>query len=80
MTLLIVIVSWNARDDLERCLGSLVAAGPNLPHSIVVVDNASRDGSAGMVEARFPSVRLIRSSDNLGIRTRPQSGDPAGRE
>src|SRR5207249_5160719 len=43
----IVIVSFNARDDLERCLGSLHASPPAVPHEIVVVDNASTDGSAG---------------------------------
>ena len=42
----IVIVSYNARPDLERCLASLEAAGTRTPHEIVVVDNASTDGSA----------------------------------
>jgi N-acetylglucosaminyl-diphospho-decaprenol L-rhamnosyltransferase len=67
MTVLIVIVSWNARMDLERCLASLVEAPPAIPHSVVVVDNASQDGSADMVANRFPAVRLIRSDENLGF-------------
>jgi len=44
--LTIVIVSFNARGDLTRCLDSLRAAPPAIPHEIVVVDNASTDGSA----------------------------------
>jgi N-acetylglucosaminyl-diphospho-decaprenol L-rhamnosyltransferase len=65
--LLVVIVSWNARQELERCLRSLLDAPPMVPHSIVVVDNASTDGSADMVAGTFPSVRLIRSPENLGF-------------
>jgi hypothetical protein len=67
MTLLIAIVSWNAREDLRRCLQSLADAPPSTPHTVVVVDNASQDGSADLVERRFASVRLIRSGENLGF-------------
>ena len=67
MTLVIVIVSWNGRMDLERCLASLADSPPSIAHSIVVVDNASEDGSPEMVAARFPGVRLIRSDENLGF-------------
>jgi N-acetylglucosaminyl-diphospho-decaprenol L-rhamnosyltransferase len=67
MTLLIVIVSWNGRMDLERSLASLFEAPPVVPHSIVVVDNGSDDGSADMVAGRYPSVQLIRSAENLGF-------------
>jgi N-acetylglucosaminyl-diphospho-decaprenol L-rhamnosyltransferase len=67
MPLLIVIVSWNARDDLERCLQSLHQTPPGNAHTIAVVDNASADGSADMTSARFPSVRLIRADTNLGF-------------
>ncbi|HXE80670.1 MAG TPA: glycosyltransferase family 2 protein [Vicinamibacterales bacterium] len=80
--LLIVIVSWNARADLERCLRSLTAAPPARPHTIAVVDNASEDGSAEMVARMFPSIRLIRSGENLGfarannLAIRGLEGDP----
>jgi hypothetical protein len=67
MTLLVAIVSWNGRTDLRRCLESLVSSPPTVPHSITVVDNASADGSADMVESTFPSVRLVRSPENLGF-------------
>lgn len=80
--LLIVIVSWNARDDLERCLRSLTAAPPAIPHTIAVVDNASTDGSADMVAETFPTVQLIRNTENVGfarannLAIRQVPGDP----
>ena len=48
----IVIVSFNARADLEACLASLATAPPALAHEIVVVDNASTDGSVEAARAR----------------------------
>jgi GT2 family glycosyltransferase len=61
--LAILIVNWNARDPLLRCLDSL----SSLPHLVVVVDNASEDGSADAVAQRFPGVTLVRSATNLGF-------------
>jgi GT2 family glycosyltransferase len=63
----IVIVSYNARRDLETCLDSLTAHPPARPHEVVVVDNASTDGSDAAVEARAPRVRLIRQTRNMGF-------------
>lgn len=65
MALSIVIVSYNARADLERCLDSLAAAPP-AGSEIIVVDNASRDGSPEGVRQRA-SVRLIELPDNRGF-------------
>jgi N-acetylglucosaminyl-diphospho-decaprenol L-rhamnosyltransferase len=62
----IIIVSFNARADLARCLESLRAAPPRSPHEIVVVDNHSTDGSADEARRR-PDVRLIESETNLGF-------------
>jgi GT2 family glycosyltransferase len=67
MTVSIVIVSFNARADLERCLSSLLAAPPAVPHEVVVVDNGSIDGAPELVAARFPSARLLRPGRNLGF-------------
>jgi GT2 family glycosyltransferase len=64
--LTIVIVSFNARDDLSRCLDSVRAAPPAIDHDIVVVDNASTDGSAEVAFAH-PGVRLIALPDNRGF-------------
>lgn len=61
----VAIVSWNSADDLERCLGSLLQdQGADL--QVVVVDNASADGSADVAQ-RFPSVRLVRNAVNRGF-------------
>ncbi len=65
----IVIVSWNVRDLLRQCLASLLTASDQQPATdieLIVVDNASTDGSAAMVRDEFPAVRLIASDTNLG--------------
>jgi GT2 family glycosyltransferase len=63
----IVIVSFNAKADLEACLASLAAHPPQATHDIVVVDNASSDGSLEMVRSRWPSVRAIPAGANVGF-------------
>jgi hypothetical protein len=67
VTLSIVIVSYNARADLENCLRSLSANPPALPHDITVVDNASTDGSVEAVRSGWPSVRVIERPANEGF-------------
>jgi GT2 family glycosyltransferase len=74
----ILIVNWNARDLLLRCLDSLAS----LPHLVIVVDNASDDGSADAVARQFPGVTLVQSRTNLGFaggvnRARREAGDAA---
>ena len=69
MDLAVVIVSYNVKDLLHACLESLfasLAGTPALAAEVWVVDNASADGSAAMVRADFPQVRLIASPENLG--------------
>jgi GT2 family glycosyltransferase len=64
----VIIVSWNTRDLLEQCLLSLAAATAHDDSvQVVVVDNASTDGSADMVQMRFPEVLLIRNPANIGF-------------
>ena len=63
----VIIVSWNACDYLVQCLKSLTPDVCVYPMEIIVVDNASSDGSAEAVASRFPNVRLIRNSANLGF-------------
>ena len=63
----IVIVSWNTRDLLRDCLDSLAKAEGDVAFEVVVVDNASSDGSAEMVAAEFPDVTLIASQENEGF-------------
>lgn len=63
----VVIVSFNTRELLRECLQSLRREAAALSCEIIVVDNASGDGSAEMVRAEFPRVRLIESDVNLGF-------------
>lgn len=67
----VVIVNWNTLAMLRDCLASVrasVRAGVGeLAAEVIVVDNASEDGSAAMVEAEFPEVRLIRNAENRGF-------------
>ncbi|MCS6862868.1 MAG: glycosyltransferase family 2 protein [Abditibacteriales bacterium] len=62
----IIIVNWNTCDLLRACLRSLRAACAAVAHEVIVVDNASTDGSAAMVAAEFPEVRLIVNAENVG--------------
>lgn len=67
MRLSVCIVNWNTRDFLRECLNALLQFPPvNAEMEIIVVDNASADGSAQMVAAEFPAVVLIASAANLG--------------
>ena len=63
----IVIVSFNAREHLERCIESLVSAPPALAHDITVVDNASTDGALDAVRRRWPRVRALALDRNVGF-------------
>lgn len=65
----IAIVNWNTRDLLDQCLRSVYESSKDLSFEIVLVDNASSDGSADMVEAKYPQVKLIRNSTNPGFAT-----------
>jgi GT2 family glycosyltransferase len=64
--LAVVVVSYNTREFLAPCLAALPAALGRLTAETWVVDNASPDGSAAMVQARFPTVHLIASGHNGG--------------
>lgn len=75
----VIIVSWNVRDLLRACLASLMTDDQRptnddspfvlrpLSLEIIVVDNASADGSAAMVATEFPQVRLIANAENRGF-------------
>jgi hypothetical protein len=74
--LAIVIVTFNVRDHLEACLQSLSSAPPSTPHEIIVVDNASSDGTVEMLRSRWPAVKVVvlpanagfAAANNVGIR------------
>lgn len=63
----IVIVNWNVRDLLRRCLESVVSRQPSAVSEIIVVDNASTDGSVEMLQSEFPQVTLIANAENRGF-------------
>jgi len=65
--LTVVIVSYNTRDLLRRCLTELQARLAGWEAEIVVVDNASSDGSPEMVRRDFPEVRLLVNTENVGF-------------
>ena len=66
MDLSVIILNFNTRDHLRTCLQSVRDEGSALEAEIIVVDNASTDGSAAMVAAEFPWVQLIRAPRNGG--------------
>lgn len=63
----VIIVSWNGCDYLRSCLRSVLATGGSIVREIIVIDNASADGSSEMVTNEFPMVKLTRLKDNLGF-------------
>ena len=67
MLVSIVIVNWNARDYVLRCLQTLEQTPPPGPWEAIVVDNASDDGSAEAVRAAAPWAEIIANPDNRGL-------------
>ncbi len=63
----IVIVNWNTRDYLNRCLETVLASKGEFSYRVIVVDNGSTDGSADMVRSGFPAVEVIASEVNGGF-------------
>ncbi len=62
----ILIVNWNTKGHLRACLTSIGYFPPTIPFEVIVVDNASTDGSAAMVVAEFPNIILVASQENTG--------------
>ena len=65
MKILVIVVTFNGRKWLEKCLGSVRAS--ETPADLYVWDNDSTDGSADWVQGHFPEAKLVRSADNLGF-------------
>jgi GT2 family glycosyltransferase len=63
----VIIVSWNAKKYVEDCLNSLYRSAGPVETEIIVVDNASSDGTPEMIAGEFPEVRLIQNNQNLGF-------------
>lgn len=68
MDLSIIILNWNTRDLLRQCLTSILSDPSNsIQSEIIVVDNASSDGSRDMVKSEFPQISLRVSKSNVGF-------------
>lgn len=65
--LTIIIVSYNTRELLLTCLGTVFENTHQVPFHVVVYDNASHDGSADAVAKNYPQVELIAAQDNCGF-------------
>jgi GT2 family glycosyltransferase len=63
----IIIVSWNAAKYLSDCIKSIIRQISFLDTEVIVVDNASTDGSPELVGKEYPEVRLIKNYENLGF-------------
>ena len=63
----IITVNWNVRELVKAMIESIPAAVGPLRFEVIVVDNASKDGSVDMLRAEFPEVTTIASPDNLGF-------------
>jgi GT2 family glycosyltransferase len=63
----VVLVSWNARDHIHPCLSSLAEHSSHLDLELIVVDNASSDGTAAAVRDLYPDATLIENSENTGF-------------
>ena len=67
MELSIIIVNYNVKEFLQNLVHSLQKALSKINHEIIVVDNASDDGSVEFIREKFPQINLIVSQTNLGF-------------
>jgi GT2 family glycosyltransferase len=67
MDVSVIIVSWNTRDILRDCLSSVFSQTKGIKFEVIVVDNASTDGSVAIVRSEFPQVKLIQNDVNKGF-------------
>jgi GT2 family glycosyltransferase len=65
--LTVVIVNWNGRGILDDCLRSVFARDPGIGLEVIVVDNASTDGSQAMVKTGYPDAILVENAENRGF-------------
>ena len=63
----IIVVTYNSRRHVRDCLESIQEAASDINHEVIVVDNASQDGTPDIIRNEFPDVRLIANSENRGF-------------
>ncbi len=74
MDVSVIIVNWNTKELLRDCLSSVYEHAGDIDYEIIVIDNASIDGSAEMVKNDFQQVILMENSDNRGFATANNQG------
>lgn len=67
MDLSIIIVNFNTKSLLQKCLRSVFASQTGYKFEVLVSDNGSQDGSIGMIRQEFPQVKLLENKANLGF-------------
>jgi hypothetical protein len=67
MELSVLVVTYNSRAHVEACVTSILTATSGIDREIIVIDNASADGTAAIVRERFPDVRVIALDHNRGF-------------
>ena len=67
MKLSIIIVSWNVREGLLRCIRSIEENKPSCTFEVIIVDNASTDGTVDIIQKHFSEISLIINNDNRGF-------------
>ncbi len=70
----IIIVSYNVRQLLLNCIQSIIDTTASINYEIIVVDNASNDGSAPAVKERFPQLQVIANGENAGFASANNQG------
>jgi GT2 family glycosyltransferase len=63
----IVIVNWNSREYVQRCIGSIEANTSGVSYEIIVIDSGSFDGCQSMLQHTYPDVRFVQSAANIGF-------------
>jgi GT2 family glycosyltransferase len=66
-TIYVVIVNWNGKKLMQQCLSSFFAKTQNPKCKVVVIDNASTDGSTEMIQTNFPAAEIIKNIENAGF-------------
>lgn len=67
MDLSIIIVNWNSKDYLQKCIASIMDSKSELKFEILVIDSGSFDGAGEMLKRLYPKVKFIQSDKNLGF-------------
>jgi GT2 family glycosyltransferase len=70
----VIIVNWNAAAMLRACLRALFASEGDPPREVIVVDNASTDGSLSAIIAEYPDLHIIQNAANVGFASAVNQG------